>query len=252
MFLFVLSINCGTMNSQCFTIFYTTQGLSSMSELNFSKRTVAILRNAAKINPAICLELGTRIRTADAAQSILVEAEIDETIPTNFPISDLSGFLSVLELPAFAECTLSMDEKKVKMVGKKTEMTFWAGAHSLVELPEGELELPEGEIKTVIGEEDFKNFNRACGFLKHEYCRLANEGGKVTLTALTPSVDTSNNYVLELGVTTAVDASVIMKTEMLKKLIEGDYQIEASADANYARFSTTDDRLKYVIGCELP
>lgn len=221
-----------------------------MSELNISKRTLHILKNFATINPAVVLEAGNVLRTADPGQSILVIASIDETIPVKFPIMMLSSFLGVLSLPAFSECTLNMDDRKIEMIGKKTSMNFWAAAESLVELPDEELELPEGDIKAVIEEGVYNDFKKACSFLGHEFCKLSNRGGKVYITALSPSVDTSNNYEVELGATDQADAELILKTDNLK-MIPGDYKVEGSSENNFVKFTTMDDRILYMVGAEL-
>lgn len=221
-----------------------------MSELNLSKRTLAILKNFASVNPSVVLEVGSTLRTADPSQTILVIAKIDEEIPVKFPIVDLSSFLGILNLSAFSECSLNMNDKKIEMVGKKTSLTFWAAAKNLVELPEGEIELGDGDITAVLPEEAYNDFRRACSMLGHEFCRLSNRDGKVYLTALTPDVDTSNVYEIELGVTTNSDASVTLKTSNLK-MIQGDYKITASSTDNFAKFDTMDDRISYLIGGEI-
>lgn len=232
-------------------------------ELRLSKRTLAILKNFASINHSMTLEesipdasaeggFKKQIRTASAAGSILVVAQIDEKIPFQFPIMDLNSFLGVLALPAFQaeDCTLTMDNKKITLVGKKTKMDFWSASANLVELPEGDLELPEGCIKAFIEETQLKDFSKACSLLRHEFCKLSNRGGKVYFTALTPSVDTSNNYEIELGVTAERDCEVTLKTANML-MISGDYNIEACPDNNYAKFTTVDNRITYLLGAEI-
>jgi len=220
------------------------------NEIQLSKRTLAILKNYASINPSIVLEQGKRIRTADAGQSILVQSEIDEEIPMKFPIMDLSAFLTILSLEPFKECTLSVHEKYIDIIGKKTSVQFWAAAKSMVELPGDELELPEGDIKCVIEDSMFHDFTRACSALGHEYCKIANKGGKVYLIGLSPDLDTSNNYTAELGITDLSDAELILKTSNLK-LMAGDYQVEASSSDKFAKFTTMDNRINYLVGGEM-
>lgn len=232
-------------------------------ELSLSKRTLAILKNFATINPSMLLEAafddpnvdgGVRkqIRTASAGGGVLAVASIDETIPFKFPIMDLNSFLGILSLPAFQaeDCSLQMDAKKVTLIGKKSRMDFWSAAAELVNLPEGDLEMPAGNISAVIEEDQFKDFNKACGLLKHEFCKLSNRGGKVYFTALTVGLDTSNNYEVELGVTTEADAEIKLKTSNLLMMV-GDYKIEASSEHNFAKFTTMDDRIDYLIGAEM-
>jgi hypothetical protein len=235
-----------------------------MSEkLTLSNRTTAILANFSKINPSMKLEAAVedtsletgfkqQIRTANANSSVLAIAEIEEKIPFSFPISDLSSFLGILKLPQFKDedCILQMDEKKITLYGKKTKMNFWAAAESLVELPEGDLEFDPGDIVACISEEQFNSFDRACKLLGHEYCKLMNDGGKVYLVGTTKGVDTSNDFVLELGETDKPDAYIMLKTSYLL-MMPGDYKIEASSEQKYAKFSTMDDKILYVIGGEI-
>ena len=114
------------------------------NEIRLSKRTLAILKNYASINPSIVLETGKMLRTADADQSILVMTEIDEEIPMKFPIMDLNSFLTILSLEPFEECTLAIGEKFIDIIGKKVQTRFHAAAKSMVELPDDELNIQLG------------------------------------------------------------------------------------------------------------
>ena len=224
--------------------------MTAPTSLNLSKRTTAILKNFASINPSAVLEVGSLIRTASPTSTILALASIDETIPFKFPIMDLNSFLGILSLPAFSECNLMMDAKKIDLIGKNTSLTFWGAAESLVDLPEGEIDLGEGDIICVIEDEQYHDFQKACGLLRHEFFEICNRSGKVYITALTPNLDTSNNYEVMLGETTKPDASLRFKSSNLQ-LLRGDYKVEASSEGNYAKFTTMDDRITYLIGAEL-
>lgn len=224
--------------------------MTAPTTLNLSKRTTAILKNFASINPSAVLEAGSLIRTASPTTTILALAQIDEIIPFKFPIMDLNSFLGILSLPAFSECNLMMDSKKIELIGDKTSLKFWSAAESLVDLPDGELDLPDGDINCVIEDEQYHDFTKACGLLRHEFFEISNRGGKVFITALTPNIDTSNNYEVMLGETDKADASLRFKSSNLQ-LLRGDYKVEASSEGNYAKFTTMDDRITYLIGAEL-
>ena len=61
--------------------------------MKFSENTLSVLKNFSSINGGVVLKAGQTQKTISPEKSILVEAKIDDIIPTEFGIYDLNNFL---------------------------------------------------------------------------------------------------------------------------------------------------------------
>ena len=66
--------------------------------MKLSDRTINLLKNFASINQSILFKQGKSLRTISVMKNILAEANIDEDIPQEFGVYDLSQFLNSLGL----------------------------------------------------------------------------------------------------------------------------------------------------------
>ena len=66
--------------------------------MKLSDSTLSLLKNFSTINQSILFKQGNRLRTMSVMKNILAEATIDEELPKDFGIYDLSQFLNGLEL----------------------------------------------------------------------------------------------------------------------------------------------------------
>ena len=63
--------------------------------MKLSENTLTILKNFAAINSGVVLSPGKKQRTISPEKSILVEAVLDDDIPSEFGIYDLNEFLGI-------------------------------------------------------------------------------------------------------------------------------------------------------------
>ena len=66
--------------------------------MKLSESTLLLLKNFKDINQSILFKKGSKLRTMSVMKNILAEATIDEELPKDFGIYDLSQFLNGLEL----------------------------------------------------------------------------------------------------------------------------------------------------------
>src|SRR6266699_998129 len=67
-----------------------------MDKLKFSKETLNFISNFANINPSMLFKPGNVLYTISEIGDVMAAAEIEEEIPCEFGVHDLSKFLSVL------------------------------------------------------------------------------------------------------------------------------------------------------------
>lgn len=107
--------------------------------MELSKRSVALLKIFANINPNLKFEAGKVQRTISVTESVLVEAEFDEDFPRKFSICDLSIFLRNLEI--LEDPAIELNERTVRLFSKTGvgDVTFNYGSEDLIKSP------PEGK-----------------------------------------------------------------------------------------------------------
>ena len=66
--------------------------------MKLSLKTITLLKNFSDINQSILFKKGNSLRTISVMKNVLAEATIDEDLPTDFGIYDLSQFLNGLSL----------------------------------------------------------------------------------------------------------------------------------------------------------
>jgi hypothetical protein len=107
--------------------------------MELSKRSVALLKIFANINPNLRFEAGNVQRTISTTESVLVEAEFDETFPRKFSICDLSIFLRNLEV--LENPVIELNDRTVRLYSKTGigDVTLNYGSEDLIKSP------PEGK-----------------------------------------------------------------------------------------------------------
>ena len=66
--------------------------------MKLSKSTLDILKNFKEINQSILFKQGNSLKTISVMKNILAEATIEEELPRDFGIYDLSQFLNGIDL----------------------------------------------------------------------------------------------------------------------------------------------------------
>ena len=110
--------------------------------MRLSEQTVSLLKNFASINQNLQFKEGNKLSTISAQKNILVNAEIPETLPSDFAIYDLNKFLGVMSL--FQDPELEIGDTTM-MIGGKANYVF-ADPTMIVVPPEKELAFPEPEV----------------------------------------------------------------------------------------------------------
>lgn len=197
--------------------------------IKLSKDTLEIIKNASTINNSMRFSVGNSIKTINAAGNVIMEATIDETLPVEFSIYELNKFLSVLNLPNMKDAELVFeDDKKVTIQSGKSKIQYYFTDASFTTHPNKDINLPSVDLETEVEADTLEGFTKAASALGHKILAFRVQTGKALLVATTPDIDTSNDYVYELGDTTAADGEYKLKIENLK-IIPGDYTIQICA-----------------------
>lgn len=219
--------------------------------IKFGERTLAILKNYATIHPSIKFVAGQDLIVGDSTGTVLACAKIDETIPTVFPIANLSGLNTILGMKSFDGASLDFSEEgMINIKGKGQAVKFHASDEMFADLPGEPIELENEDFKADVNPEVIKEFRKACGALGHTICKFVNLDGKAYMVGNNPLLPNSNDFKVELGDTDKEDGEFSIKIANLSLILDGNYTVTAQSDM-LVKFISADERLQYMIGIEL-
>ena len=104
--------------------------------MKLSDKTLSFLKNFSTINQSILFKQGTKLRTISVMKNILAEVTIDEEVPKDFGIYDLSQFLNGLSLHQDPELDFANDNHVVIKEGRMRSQYFFADASVIVTPPD--------------------------------------------------------------------------------------------------------------------
>jgi len=225
------------------------------TRVNLTKEEIEVLRNVASINNSLKFVAGNEIKTMSPDQAILMEAVIDSSFPQEFSIYELSKFLNVLTLPTLKDAALVFDDdKKVTIDGGSSRVQYYFTDQSFTTHPNKTLKLPSVDLAVTITGEALDGFEKAASALGHKILAFRVDAGKASLVATTPEIDTSNDYVVDLGDAVDGDGAIAadgyykLKVENLK-ILPGDYRFEVCVQG-IMKLSHTTRKITYYLGLE--
>lgn len=215
--------------------------------MKLSENTIAVLKNFASINSGVVLSAGTAQRTISPEKSILVEATIDDDIPTQFGIYDLNQFLGNLTTLRNPELTFS----KEGVVLDDGELSFEyraCSANLIITPPEKELVLKSVDVKFSLPNETLQKLIKVATMNGLPNLSVVGKNGSLLLKIHERANDTSNSGTIQIGEYAGQDFTASFKTDNLK-LLPNDYNVEIQKGA-FAKFENASNTLKYFIALE--
>jgi hypothetical protein len=215
--------------------------------MKLSENTLAVLKNFASINSGVVLSSGASQRTISPEKSILVEATIDDDIPTQFGIYDLNQFLGNLTTLRNPELTFS----KEGVVLDDGELSFEyraCSANLIITPPEKELVLKSVDVKFSLPNETLQKLIKVATMNGLPNLSVVGKNGSLLLKIHERANDTSNSGTIQSGEYAGQDFTASFKTDNLK-LLPNDYNVEIQKGA-FAKFENAAKTLKYFIALE--
>jgi hypothetical protein len=203
--------------------------------MKFSERTNAILKNFAAINPSIMLNAGNIVKTISPMKTMVAVAKIQEDIPSDAGIFDLSRFLSVCGL--YAEPEINFKEKMFEISEGKKKTTYKYTDASMMVTPSANVKLPAIDITIELPWATLQSVLKAAGVLQLPEIAFVGENGVCRLSAIKSDDKTADTYDVELCETDD-EFFMIIKTENLR-LLPDDYTVSLSSKG-ISSFSSKD------------
>jgi len=220
--------------------------------MKFSNLTMQLLKNFANINSGIYFKEGNKLRTISTQQDILVDAEIDGVIPTDFGVYDLNNFLAVLSIHKDSSPNLefennniiiSSDDKRSKIRYRFCEPTM------IVRPPEKDIIIKDAEMNFSLAENDLAWILKTASVLNCPQVSFKSDGEKLTINAVNTVDNSAHTNSLEIGDSDGKVFNIIFKTEKIQKVLLGDYDVIISSKG-IAKFDNKSIILKYYLSTE--
>ena len=215
--------------------------------MKLSEKTLTLLKNFSNINQSILFKKGSSLRTISVMKNILAEATIDEDLPTDFGIYDLSQFLNGLSLHNRPELDFQNDGFVYIKEGRMRSKYFFADPKVIVTPPDKELELPSEDVSFTLSTDQLDKLIKAAGIYQLPDLAVVGKNGVVKILVRDKKNDTSNDFAITVGDTDDT-FSFNFKVENIK-ILPGTYDVVVSKKL-LSRFTCQNYNLKYYIALE--
>ena len=215
--------------------------------MKLSDSTLTLLKNFSNINQSILFKQGKSLRTISVMKNILAEATINEELPKDFGIYDLTQFLNGLSLHNNPELDFNNDNFVIIKEGRSRSKYFFADPNVIVCPPEKSIELPTEDVSFELKTEQLDKLLKAAGIYQLPDLAVIGENGVVKLVVRDKKNDTSNDYAVVVGETEG-NFVFNFKVENIK-LIPGSYDVVVSQKL-LSKFTCREHDLTYYIALE--
>jgi hypothetical protein len=212
--------------------------------MKFSENTLSVLKNFSGINPSVIFKPGNTIRTISPLRTVMSAAIIDETVPSNAAVYDLSRFLATLSL--FDGPEVEFNENKFAISSDRTRVNYTYAAESMIiSPPDKDIPVPNPEVEVKVNWDDIQKVIRAASVLQLSEIAFRGDGQSVSLAAIDSKNPTADAFDVVVGESQS-HFEMVIKVENLK-LMPKNYDVTLSSKG-MAHFKS--DKIQYWIALE--
>jgi len=190
--------------------------------MKFSNETLTVLKSFTAINKSILLSAGSVVKTITPEKTLIAIANIDQEIPSDACVYDLSRFLSILSLYNDPDVEF-FDKYFIISEGKRRTKYVFADLSMIHTPPEKDITIPSADVTVSVTDGDLSSVLKAAGVLQFSEIAFVGEGGKCYLKAIDSSNNGADDFGIEIG-EAVDDFQIIIKTDNLK-LMPLDYEV---------------------------
>lgn len=212
--------------------------------MQFTDKTLTVLKNFTTINPSLAFSAGNVLRTMNPHKTVIAIAEVDTEFPSEAVVYDMSRFLATLGLYSKPEVEFG-NKAFVISEGRRRNTYVYADKSMIITAPEKEPKLPAADVTVSVEWNDLQAVIKAASVLQLPEIAFVGEDGKVFLRAIDSGNPSADQYGVELSDTNDT-FTLIIKTENLK-LLQQNYEVDLSSKG-ISRFKGED--VRYYIAIE--
>ena len=190
--------------------------------MKFSNETLTVLKSFTAINKSILLSAGSVLKTITPEKTLIAIANIQQEIPSDACIYDLSRFLSILSLYNDPDVEF-FDKYFIISEGKRRTKYVFADLSMIHTPPEKDITIPSADVEVSVTADTLSSVLKAAGVLQFSEIAFVGEGGKCYLKAIDSANENADDFGVEIG-EAVDDFKIIIKTDNLK-LMPIDYDV---------------------------
>jgi hypothetical protein len=190
--------------------------------MKFSERTLTILKSFSQINKSILMKQGNVLKTITPEKTLIANATIPDTIPSDACIYDMSRFLSILSLYEDPDVDFN-DKYFIISEGNRRTKYVYADISMIHTPPEKDITIPSADVTVDVKWDDLQSVLKAAGVLQFNEVAFVGTDGKCYLKAIDSANAGADDFGIELG-NTADNFNIVIKTDNLK-LLPQDYSV---------------------------
>lgn len=217
------------------------------TNMQLSDKTLNLLKNFAGINQSILFKQGKTIRTISVMKNILAEVNVDEEFERDFGIYNLNEFLNAMSLYQDPQLDFKNESYVSIQEGKTRSKYFFADPAVIVTPPDKSITLPSEDVSFELNTQQLDKLLKAAAVYGVPDLSVIGENGVVKIVVRDKKNDTSNDYAVVVGETTA-SFCLNFKVENIK-ILPGSYNVTISSKL-LSRFVSEDKNLVYYIALE--
>lgn len=194
--------------------------------MKLNQRSVQILKNFSTINPSVQFREGNALKTISPNKTIMARAMLEDQIPQDFAIYDLSRFLGVSSL--FEDPNYDLGERNVVISAPNRRVSYtFADPNTIVAPPNKDIDIGDCDITFDLDQTQFAEVMKALGVMGFPEVVIAGENGKIVLRATDTKNPSADTYDIEVGETDQ-EFQAVFKAENLK-ILQGNYRVAISS-----------------------
>ena len=180
-------------------------------------------------------------------KNILAEATIEEDLPKDFGIYDLSQFLNGMGLHNSPELDFQDDSYVIIREGRSRSKYFFADPNVIITPPDKPIELPSEDVTFEISTDQLDKLLKAAGIYQLPDLSVVGDSNGVKIVVRDMKYETSNDFSITVGETSDI-FSFNFKVENIK-ILPGTYEVVVSQKL-LSRFNSKNHDLIYYIALE--
>lgn len=219
--------------------------------MKLSENSLSVLKNFSTINTGLYFKTGNKLRTVSPFKTVLAEATIDETVPSDFGIFDLNQVLAIISLHNEAP-ELSIDGKNlvIQGLGDRSKTTYRTCDATMIKTPpENNITLPSNDATFLLTEADLDWVTKAASALGSPNITVASQEGRLFLSASDSTDDSAHVNHLSVGPHTGAPVNFLFKAENWK-MMPGTYAVTIS-QKGIAHFQNQARKIQYWVALEM-
>lgn len=197
--------------------------------MKFSEKTVSIFKNFQGISPSLAVRKGNQLSTVNKSKNLIAFADIEDQMPQDFAIADLSGFVGCLSLFNEPELTFHGEYVTISQ-GQQTIRYTFCSPRLIPDAPERQINIGEPVATFELKADEIKALTKSIGFLKLPEYSMSSQNGKLVIKSMDRKNLSGNEFSVTVVDTFEYPIDLVFSKDTILSTMGGwDYKVEVSS-----------------------